>query len=31
VRLAWETGDGVVHAFELPVPAYPHDWAADGW
>jgi hypothetical protein len=31
VRLAWETEDGAVHAFELPVPAYPHDWAADGW
>jgi hypothetical protein len=31
VRLAWETEDGTVHAFELPVPAYPHGWAADGW
>jgi hypothetical protein len=31
VRLAWETEDGAVHVFELPVPAYPHDWAADGW
>jgi hypothetical protein len=30
VRLAWETTDGTVHAFELPVPTYPHDWAADG-
>lgn len=31
VRLAWETEDGTVHTFELPVPAYPHDWAGDGW
>jgi hypothetical protein len=31
VRLAWETEDGTVHAFDLPVPAYPHDWAAGGW
>jgi hypothetical protein len=31
VRLAWETEDGTVHTFELPVPVYPHDWAGDGW
>jgi hypothetical protein len=30
-RLAWETEDGAVHAFEVPVPIYPHDWAGDGW